>query len=65
MLNMETLEKRREKLCLNFAKKCLKSERMKTIFPENEKSSMKTRNQERFRVNFANRERYKKSANAK
>ena len=62
MLNMETLEKRREKLCLNFAKKCLKSERMKTIFPENEKSSMKTRNQERFRVNFANRERYKKSA---
>ena len=62
ILNMETLEKRREKLCLNFAKKSLKSETMKTIFPENEKSSMKTRNQERFIVNFANRERYKKSA---
>ena len=62
ILNMETLEKRREKLCLNFAKKSLKSETMKTIFPENEKSSMKTRNQERFKVNFANRERYKNSA---
>ena len=62
MLDMETLEKRREKLCLSFAKKCLKSDKMNTLFPENEKTCMKTRNQERFKVNFANRERYKNSA---
>ena len=61
LLDMETLEKRREKLCLSFAKKCLKSEKMNTLFPENQKTSMKTRNQERFKVNFANRERYRKS----
>ena len=42
--------------------KCLESERMNTLFPENEQTSMKTRNQERFKVNFANRERYKNSA---
>ena len=38
-----------------------KSEQMSTLFPVNEKTSMKTGNQERFKVNFANIERYKKS----
>ena len=34
-------------------KKCIKSEKMKTLFPVNEISNMKTRNQNRFKINFA------------
>ena len=32
-LNLETLEKRRETLCLKFAKNCLKNEKLKDMFP--------------------------------
>ena len=37
VLNMETLDQRREKGNLTFAKKCLKIENMKSLFPLNEK----------------------------
>ena len=41
---METLDQRREKGNLNFAKKCLKIENMKLLFPLNEKKhDMKNR----------------------
>ena len=54
-LEIETLAERREILCLNFALKCVKNERMKTMFPVNEKlHSMKTRNEDKFKVQFAN-----------
>ena len=33
---LDTLEERRSKLYLNFAKKCIKNEKSKLIFPRNE-----------------------------
>ena len=32
-LRIDNLDKRREKLCLSFAKKCLKNEKVKDMFP--------------------------------
>ena len=61
-LNLDKLDKRREKLCLAFAKKCLKAEKVKEFFPVNEIKSIQTRNFERFKVNPFNTERYKKSS---
>ena len=60
-LNLDKLEKRREKLCLAFAKKCLKADKVKTFFPVNE-SKRTTRNYERFKVNQFNTKRYKQSS---
>ena len=61
-LNMESLCKRREKLNLNFAKKCLKIENMKALFPLNSKDhDMKTREIMKYKVNKAKKERYKNS----
>ena len=60
-LDMLSLSERREQLCLNFAKKCLKNYKTKSMFPENEKThSMKTRNEEKYFVQHANTERLKK-----
>ena len=54
-LNLDKLDKRREKLCLSFAKKCLKTEKVKTFFPLNEtKRNQQTRNSEKFKVNQFN-----------
>ena len=62
-LNLETLEKRRDKLCLKFAKGCLKNEKVKDIFPVKKKlHDMKLRQNEKFLVKKINTERYKKSA---
>ena len=61
-LDLENLAKRREMLCLGFAKKCLKNEKMKQYFSKNLKMhQMKTRNQEAFNINTAHTERLKKS----
>ena len=60
-LNLQTLDKRREKLCLSFAKKCLKNEKVKNFFPYNPCSKIRTRHNEIYKVNHANTERYKKS----
>ena len=63
VMNMDTLDVRREKLCLRFAKSCLRHSRMKTMFPVNETShSMMKRHSEKFKVNKATTNRYKLSA---
>ena len=62
-LNMESLQERREKLCETFALNCVRNEKMKNIFPMHEKKhNMKLRNQETFKVNFANTERSKQAS---
>ena len=62
-LDIETLDERRENLCLNFAKRCLKNEKARKMFPMNHKDhTMKTRNNDIFKVQFANTERLQKSA---
>ena len=51
-LDLESLADRRRKLCLNFAKKCQKNEKMKNMFTLNDKiHEMKTRYKEKFYVN--------------
>ena len=61
-LRMDSLELRRKKLSLRCAKKCLKNDKMKQLFPENESSHrMKKRKQKKYKVNHARTERYKKS----
>ena len=62
VLDMETLSDRRENLCLSFARKCLKNERMSQYFEKNEKEhQVKTRNEEKFKVSMAHTEKMKKS----
>ena len=63
ILNLESLDQRRSRLCLKFAKNCLKNEKMKKLFPLASKNhNMDTRLKEKFKVNKAHSERYKKSA---
>ena len=59
-LNLEKLSERRKKLCLNFAKKSIKHEKAKQLFPLNN-SKKQLRNTEMFKVNFGNTGRYQKS----
>ena len=62
LLKLQTLETRRKELCLNFAKKCLKTPRMKHMFPLNmKKHSMKTRNMQKYKIQLAKSERLKRS----
>ena len=35
VMNMDSLEERREKLCLKFAKACVRNEKLSDIFPRN------------------------------
>ena len=59
-LELETLKERREKLCLKFAKRCLKNDKAKKMFPLNCKNhEMGTRNGEKFKVQHANTSRLK------
>ena len=54
MLDLESLDERRERLCLQFAKKCLGHEKMKNLFPLNQKTHpMLTRFNELYQVNNA------------
>ena len=63
LLNMETLDQRREKLNLTFAKKCLKIDNMKALFPFQVKEhDMKTRKILKYKVIKAKTERYKRSS---
>ena len=63
MLNLETLENRKEQLCLKFAKSCQKTPKFSDIFPKNEKThQMGLRNPKVFKVQHANTERFRKSA---
>ena len=59
---MKALNEKREKLCLNFAQKCIKNPRTGHTFPENIKThDMKTRKGNMFQVQNAVSERLKKS----
>ena len=63
LLDMESLKERRSKLCLKFAKKCLKIENFKKLFPHKKtKHDMKKRNVEKFLINNIVTERYKRSS---
>ena len=62
-LGLETLKDRREHLCLKFAEKCTRNQKLKHMFPLKAKShKMKTRKAEKFQVFKANTDRYKNSA---
>ena len=62
-LGLQTLEYRRKQFCLDFAKKCVKSDKLKHMFPKNVKShEMITRSEELYNVQHANTERLKKSS---
>ncbi len=62
-LNLVTLEERREKMCLKFAKQCLKLDKMRNLFPKNQ--SLHTRQKrcpEYYKVVKTQTERFRKSA---
>ena len=59
---METLNERRETLCLNFAKKCTKNPRTSHMFPISKKThDMNTRKANKYQVQNAVSERLKNS----
>ena len=60
-LKMEKLVDRRKQLCLNFAKKCVKSNNTKYMIPKNAKRhDIKTRTTEKYKVEHVNTERLRK-----
>ena len=62
-LKLEKLEKRREMLCLRFAKNCLKNDKMKRMFPTRKtKHKMKKRYQRKYQTRKIKTKRLKKSA---
>ena len=58
--NLDTLEDRRDKLCLKFAKKCLKNPRFRGWFPK--KQSMGTRSNTNFIEPRAHTKRFQMSS---
>ena len=61
ILELQTLKERREELCLSFARKCLRNEKMKALFPPNKKiHTMTSRDSNHFEVFHSNTERKKK-----
>ena len=57
-LNLENLNDRREKLCLQFAKRCLRNEKVKNLFPLNKRMNlMKTRRTKKYLENKIKTER--------
>ena len=63
VIKMDSLEERREKLCLKFAKACLKNDKLSDIFPKNKKQhQMVKRGNETYQVKKAKTERLRKSA---
>ena len=63
MLGLDTLEKRRNFLCLKFSKKCLISEKVKDLFKLNRtKHQMKKRKTPKYEMIKAKTKRYKQSS---
>ena len=63
VMNMDSLEVRRENLCLKFAKACVRNEKLSDMFPRNSKNHlMEKRGRETFYVKKAKTERLRKSA---
>ena len=62
-MKMDSLEKRRENLCLKFAKACLKNEKLCDMFPKSKKDhTMNKRQNEKFVIRKARTERLQRSA---
>ena len=62
LLNLDSLEIRRKNLCLKFAKSGIKNDKLNDLFPVNDKThNMKTRDNEKYKVQFANTGRLKNS----
>ena len=62
LLDLDKLVERREYLCLQFAKKCIKNRKIKDLFPlKDKKHEMITRNQEIFEIKKANTKRLQNS----
>ena len=63
MLELDTLENRREQLCLQLAQKSTKNPKLQHMFPLNTKNhNMETRETEKYHVQFANTTRLQNSA---
>ena len=59
-LDIETLDNRRENLCIRFARKCVQNEKTAHMFPLKEKThTMHTRKTEKYEVMKANTDRLK------
>ena len=58
---LKTLKQRREEKCLSFSLKCIKHPQLKRLFPLNDNPHL-LRNKDKFKVNFAHTESYRKSA---
>ena len=61
-LNLDRLDERRTSLCLSFAKKCLRFEQTKDMFPLNTEHQVNTRDAEKYKVKFASTGRLMDSA---
>ena len=63
-LNMDRLEVRRRKLCIKFAKSCLKHEKFRSMFPVNKSSHKmdKKNGKNKFFVTKCKTERYRRSS---
>ena len=62
LLKIDDLETRRKKLCLSFAKKCVKHEKVKDMFPLTKSMhQMKKRTKRKYQNTRTNTNRYKKS----
>ena len=63
VIKLDSLERRREELCLRFAKQCLRHESLKDMFPRRaNKHLMEKRSGQKFTVKRALTERYRKSS---
>ena len=62
VLDLPTLDQRRNILCLNFAKKCIMNKKLSHLFPLNKRNTnCITRKKNIYQIQFANTERYRKS----
>ena len=60
---MDSLEMRRQRICLKFAKQCIRHEKLKELFQKKERRhDMEKRDCEKYVVKKAMTERYRKSA---
>ena len=62
-LKLDSLKKRREKICLKFAKNCIQNDKVRNMFPRNKKKhGMNIRSPNVFQIQKTKTKRYKKSA---
>ena len=63
IIKIDSLEERRQKICLKFAQHCLRNEKLRDMFPRNMSDhKMTKRNAEKFIVTKAITERFRRSA---